>query len=399
MKMSNHKSQISKGIKYLIPLLAIIFMAMGGIAVAEGDPDFDAPLAALPMHPPMPTDNTSGTNVYPSKMDAKQELGYLLFFDTKISGDASISCADCHDPKMGWGFNDPISRGYPGTVHWRNSQTAVNSGYLNKIFWEGSVTSLEAQAPAAAGGGVAGNGSPDMMESRMRFTPEYVKRFKEIFGVEWPNMDHAWDAIAAFERYLSQPDTPFDKFMRGDKNAISDKAKKGKMLFEGKANCIECHNGPMLTDEKFYDIGVPDPPEFVENGIQQVTFRFQFYAKGSAEEVYRTYKSDPGIYFKQKRLEDRGKFRIAPLRYLKYTAPYMHNGTMFTLAEVIDFYNDGGGVDRWGNKSKILKKLNLTKEEKEALIEFLGTLSGEEIRLPVPKVPDYAPMADWQPKK
>lgn len=375
-----------------------LFIFLSGIAFAA-DAGKARPLAALPSNPPIPTDNPSGTNVYPSKMDAKQELGYLLFFDTKVSGDASITCADCHDPKQGWGFNDPISRGYPGTVHWRNSQTAVNSGYLNKIFWEGGTTSLEAQAPVAAEGAVAGNGSRDMMESRLRLTPEYVKRFKEVFSTEWPNIEDAYGAMAAFERWLSQPDTPFDKFMKGDKNAISEKAKKGKSLFEGKANCIACHNGPMLTDEKFYDIGVADAPEFEENGIQQVTFRYQNYAKGSHEESYRTAKSDVGIYFKQKRAEDRGKFRTAPLRYLKYTAPYMHNGTLFTLEEVIDFYDKADGIDRWGNKTKILKPLNLTKDEKEALKEFLLATSGEEIRLPVPKVPDYAPMADWQPKK
>ena len=393
MTMQNVKT------KYFILLATVMFIAIGGIALAAGDPDMDPPLAPLPDHPPIPTDNPSGTNVYPSKMDAKQELGYLLFFDPKISGDGGIACSDCHDPKMGWGFSDPISRGYPGTVHWRNSQTALNSGYLNKIFWEGGTTSLEAQAPAAAEGAVAGNGSRDMMEARLRFTPEYVKRFKEVYATEWPNIEDAYGAMAAFERWLSQPNTPFDKFMKGDKNAISEKAKKGKSLFEGKANCIECHNGPIFTDEKFYDIGVADPPEFEENGIQQVTFRFQHYAKGSAEEIYRTHKSDPGIYFKQKRLEDRGKFRTSPLRYLKYTAPYMHNGTLFTLEEVIDFYDKADGVDRWGNKTKIIKPLNLTKEEKESLKEFLLTLSGEEIRLPVPKVPDYAPMADWQPKK
>ena len=386
--------------KFLLFLLfAIPILLSAGITMAEGDPDFDPPLAALPDHPPIPTDNPSGTNVYPSKMDAKQELGYLLFFDPKITGDASISCADCHDPKQGWGFADPISRGYPGTIHWRNSQTAVNSGYLNKIFWEGGVTSLEAQAPGAAEGAVAGNGSRDMMESRLRLTPEYVKRFKEVFGTEWPNLEDVYLAMSAFERWLSQPDTPFDKYMKGDKNAISEKAKKGLELFKGKANCIECHNGPMLTDEKFYDIGVPDPPEFEEVGINQVTFRYQNYSKGSQEEDYRTAKSDRGIYFKQKRKEDMGKFRIAPLRYLKYTAPYMHNGTMLTLEEVVDFYDKGGGDDRWGNKTKILKPLKLTKDEKEALVEFLLTTSGEEIRLPVPKVPDYAPMADWQPKK
>ena len=253
MKIQNAKSHFS----FFISCFLFIFLA--GIAFAA-DAGKVRPLAALPSNPPMPTDNPSGTNVHPSKMDAKQDLGYLLFFDTKISGDASISCADCHDPKQGWGFNDPISRGYPGTVHWRNSQTAVNSGYLNKIFWEGGTTSLEAQAPAAAEGALAGNGSRDMMESRLRLTPEYVKRFKDVFGTEWPNIEDAYGAMAAFERWLSQPDTPFDRFMRGDKNAISDKAKKGKALFEGKANCIACHNGPMLTDEKFYDIGVADAP-------------------------------------------------------------------------------------------------------------------------------------------
>jgi len=384
---------------YILAVALITVILSWGVVMAEGDPDMDPALSALPEHPPIPTDNPSGKNIYPSKMDKKQELGYLLYFDPKLSGDGSISCADCHDPKMGWGFSDPISRGYPGTVHWRNSQTVINTGYLNKIFWEGGTTSLEAQAPAAAEGAVAGNGSRDMMESRLRFSPEYVKRFKEVYGSEWPLIEDAYGAIAAYERYLSQPNTPVDKYMKGDKNAMSAKAVKGMVLFKGKANCAECHNGPMFTDEKFYDIGVPDPSEFFENGIQQVTFRYQHYAKGSTEDVYRSHKSDPGIYFKQKRQEDKGKFRTAPLRYSKYTAPYMHNGTMFTLEEVIDFYDKGGGEDRWGNKTKIMKPLNLTKDEKEALKEFLLTLSGEEIRMPVPKVPDYAPMADWQPKK
>ncbi len=393
------RSRFPKGSFGVFSLAVLATLLIGGSAVLAVDTGKARPLTFLPAHPSIPTDNPSRTNVYPSKMDPKQELGYLLFFDPKLSGDAGISCADCHDPKAGWGTSDPISRGYPGTVHWRNSQTVINSGYLNKIFWEGGTTSLEAQASVAAEGAVAGNGSRDMMESRLRFTPEYVKRFKAVFGTEWPNIEDAYAAIAAFERYLSQPATPLDRFLKGEKGAISEKAKRGRALFEGKAGCIQCHNGPMLTDEKFYDLGVPDPPEFEESGLQQVTVRFQFYTKGSAEEVYRTQKSDPGIYFTQKRLEDRGKFRTPPLRYLKYTAPYMHNGTLMSLEEVVDFYDKGGGPDRWGNKTKILKPLSLSKDEKEALVEFLLATSGEEIRLPVPKVPDYASMADWQPRK
>lgn len=387
--------------RLLVLVAACIVLAGGDMAARAADrpKGVDPRLQPLPAYPPIPTDNPSGANIFPSKMDAKQELGYLLFFDPKISGDASIACSDCHSPKSGWGFNDPISRGYPGTVHWRNSNTAFNSGYLNKIFWEGGTPSLEAQAPVAAEGAVAGNGSRDMMESRLRFSPEYVKRFREVYGTEWPNIEDAYGSMAAFERYLSQPDTPYDKFLKGDEKAVSEKAKAGLALFTGKAGCVQCHNGPMLTDERFYDLGVADAPEFEENGLQQVTYRYQLYAKGSHEEDYRGLKSDPGIYFKQKRDKDKGKFRTAPLRYLKYTAPYMHNGVLFTLEEVVEFYNKGGGIDRWGNKSKLLKPLNLTKDEQAALLEFLRATSGEEVKLPTPKLPEYARLDDWQPKK
>ena len=114
----------------ILPSLAVAFVAAlllaGPIALAAGDPDTDPPLVPLPP-PPAPPDNPI--------TQAKADLGKLLFFDPKLTGDASLSCGDCHDPKQGWGFNDPISRGYPGAVHWRNSQTVVNTAYLGKLFW------------------------------------------------------------------------------------------------------------------------------------------------------------------------------------------------------------------------------------------------------------------------
>ncbi|MGK7345447.1 MAG: cytochrome-c peroxidase [Candidatus Nitrospinota bacterium M3_3B_026] len=377
---------------------ALMFSA--GAAYAEADPDFDPPLAPLPDHPPIPADNKSSTAVYPAKMGPKQELGYLLFFDPKITGDMSLSCATCHHPDTGWGFNDPISRGYPGTVHWRNSQSVMNSGYWNKLFWAGSVTSLEAQAPSANKGGVAGNGESDMMESRLRLTPEYRRRWKEVFGHDRPLIKDAWRAIAAFERYLSQPDTPYDRYLKGDEGAISDAAKRGLKLFKGKAKCVECHNGPMLTDEKYYNLGVPQPIEWTDSGIHQITFRFEQYAKGVTEAVYRDTKQDLGVYYREKSPQHKMKFRTATLRYTKYAAPYMHNGVFFTLEEVVDFYNKGGGDnDPYGTKTKILEPLNLTGEEKADLVEFLLTLSGEEIKLPVPKIPPIERVADWEPRK
>ena len=357
---------------------------------AEGDSDFDPPLAALgPV--PAPPDNPITRE--------KAELGKLLYCDPKLTGDASLACSDCHDPKQGWGFNDPICRGYPGVVHWRNCHTVVNTGYLNKLFWTGSATSLERQAKGAATGGISGNGERDVMEQRLRQTPYYVRKFKDVFGTERPILNDAWYAIATFEReMLTQKNSPLDKFLGGDKEALSEQAQQGLTLFQGKANCIECHNGPMLTDEKYYNLGVPRPFEWEEMGMNTITYRFELYAKGVHEDYYRDFKDDLGLYFDTKRPKDLGKFRVQPLRYLKYTAPYMHAGQFYTLEEVVDFYNDGGGENEFtelkGNKTKILKPLGLTDSEKEALVVFLEEISGDEIIMAIPKVPQYEPVPD-----
>ena len=130
-----------------------------------------------------------------------------------------------------------------------------------------------------------------------------------------------------------------------------------------------------------------------EDGIYQVTFRYEQYAKGVTEEMYRTVKDDAGLYYRTKMKADKGKFRTAPLRYLDYTAPYMHNGNFFELSEVVEFYNEGGGTNEFSaNKTKLLKPLNLTDEEQEDLVAFLESLSGDEIKITSPKLPPYAPL-------
>ena len=350
--------------------------------------------------PPIPSDNSQSVyaNGIPLMSDPKVQLGKLLFFDNRLSGDASISCADCHDPKSGFTDGQDICRGYPGSSHWRKCQTVVNTAYYNKIFWAGSTTSLEAQAPSAAKGAVAGNGEDDMMEERLRQIPEYVRRFKQVFGTRWPDIKDAWRAIAAFERALVQTDTPFDLYMKGDKNALSKKAKRGLELFQGKAGCVQCHNGAFFTDEKYYNLGLPENPAFAENALKQITFRFEQMAKGVSEEIYRTTKTDLGLYYRMKRKKDMGKFRTATLRYIVYSAPYMHNGVFLTFEEVIDFYNKGGGEDPikkqygFNTKTKKLKPLHLSDDEKEALAVFLESLSGKEIIIKPPKLPEYAVM-------
>jgi cytochrome c peroxidase len=380
--------------KTLNKTIVIAAAVMGSIAslslatpVAASDPN--APLAALGP-PPVPADNP--------QTPEKIELGKLLFFDTRLSGDASVACSTCHEPKQGWGFSNDISRGYPGTIHWRNSQTVVNSAYYGKLFWVGAAKSLEAQAPAAARGGVAGNLERDIATARLAFIPEYRKRFNDVFGDEWPKIKNAWRAMAAFERTLVQTDTPFDNYIRGDKNALSDQQKRGKKLFEGKANCIECHNGALVTDQKFYNLGVPPAFRWEEDGLAQITFRFEQYAKGVTEEMYRKIKDDAGLYYRTKQKSDMGKFRTPSLRYTLYTAPYMHNGAFYELSEVVEFYNEGGGKNDFTdgtfgkNKTKLLKPLGLSEEEMEDLVAFIESFSGAEILMTNPKLPPYAPL-------
>jgi cytochrome c peroxidase len=373
--------------------LGLVLLIAGWQLMIQPDP---IPLSALGP-PPIPADNSQSVdeNGFPLLDDPKVQLGKYLFYDNRLSGDASISCADCHSDNFGWTDGADLCRGYAGTSHWRNCQTIINSAYFSKFFWDGSSKSLETQAISAASGAVAGNGERDMMEERLRQIPFYVEFFDQVFGTSWPHQEDAWRAIAAFERALIQPVTPFDRFMKGDVLALSSDQKAGLALFTGKAGCISCHGGPLLTDEKFYNIGVPENPAFTDDALRQITFRYEQYAKGVPEEIYRKVKTDLGLYYVSKRMEDMGKFRTPMLRYLAYTAPYMHNGAFYTLEEVVDFYNEGGGPDPikagfdFGTKSERIQPLGLTQTERRQLVAFLESTTGDEIKSERPVLPQY----------
>lgn len=343
------------------------------------------PLGPLPPAP-IPADNPQTAE--------KVALGKQLFWENRLSGDGSTPCVSCHLPALGWGDGGQISRGYPGTKHWRNSQTVINSAYYNKLFWEGSVTSLESQGPSAAEGAVAGNGDPSVMEMRLRFIPEYVTSFNKVFGSPWPRMNDAYRAIASYQRTLvsDAAKVPADRYAKGDKKALNDAQKRGLGLFNGKARCIQCHNGPLASNQKFYDLGLPDFAGFKDDPLYQVTHRWEHYQKGVSEEKYRTADTDYGLYYITKNPKDIGKFRTPSLREVKYTAPYMHNGVFTTLQEVVDFYDQGGGKGR--NKTTLLKPLKLSGQEKTDLIAFIEALSmTEPLVQDDPKLPgDYQPL-------
>ncbi len=358
------------------PPVASVHSTMEGIA------DQYPALAALP-EVPVPADNPV--------TDAKVELGKLLFFDNRLSGDLGTSCASCHDPRLGWGDGQAVSRGYAGTQHWRNSQTTVNSAFYSRLFWAGEVPSMEAQAKSAITGNLAGNGDPAMIEERLMQIPAYLAMFKEAFGVERPTFTHVLKAIASFERAaIISRDSPFDNYLAGDQNALSDEAKRGLALFKGKAGCIQCHHGALMSDEDYHYLDLPKQAVFETDPLRQIALRYQHYIRGVPEDVYRNADGDLGLYYTTKMEADKGRFRTPSLRYLEYTAPYMHNGVFSEIEEVVEYYNEGGGGDP--NQSPLIRKLNLTDDEQSDLTEFLYSLSGSEIRIAVPRLPEYEVM-------
>ncbi|MEP1535449.1 MAG: cytochrome c peroxidase [Paracoccaceae bacterium] len=320
------------------------------------------------------------------------ELGRQLYFDPRLSGDSSTSCAECHDPQRGFGDAAELSRGYPGTKHWRNSQTIINSAYLTGgLHWDATVPSLLHQVPGAMGASIVANIDATMAEERLRQIPAYVESFDRIWKKE-PSMDEIAEAIAAYERTLISTDSPFDQFARGTA-PLSDTAGRGYLVFIGKGNCIACHNGMLATDESFHNTSVPPNPAFTEDPLLQVTFRVMMRDFDIPEKLYSTFDRDPGRFIATKNPNHLGELRTAPLRYLKYTAPYMHNGVFYTLDEVVDFYNEGGTPDVFGTKSPLIKPLGLSDSEKTDLVAFLESLSGSEVLTDFPDLPKYEAQA------
>lgn len=342
-------------------------------------------LEALPEHSPEPVDNPS--------TPAKIELGRLLFFDPVLSSSRKVSCATCHNPRFGWtdGRATPIGVGGSGAgpartfqgaaslpVLDRNVPTILNVGFnglvsgadLNPasapMFWDSRVQGLERQiiVPLTSLGEMRDDTCAEdhaLAEAvtRLESIGEYRDRFGKAFGETAKNSitpEHFTRAIAAFERSLVMPRTPFDRFIEGDTSALNATQQKGLRIFR-EAGCQQCHGGPMFSDFKLHFIGVPDS------------------TRGG-----------------------RRKFRTPTLRNLRHTAPYMHNGSLRTLRNVLIFYDqlsdavseslDGGDNTQQPPLDPLLKHLNLNPDEYPALEAFLDALSTDDYNETIPaKVP------------
>jgi cytochrome c peroxidase len=316
------------------------------------------------------------------------ELGRYLFFDPRLSGDGALSCDSCHEPAQGWGDGQALSTGYPGSEYFRNAQTLLNAARYRRNYWDGRMagsdlpTTVRDHLTEAHFMQVDGRLFPE----RLKQVPEYVEMFRKALGGE-PSFGRTLNAVSAFVRTIGSRNAPIDRHLRGDPTALSAEARGGLALFEGKARCLQCHHGPLLSDEKFHALGVPENPEIFANPLRHITFRRYFRTIGApnAENL----REDPGLYGVTKRPADWGKFRTPSLREVSRTAPYMHNGSLATLEDVVAFYDRGGAPHR--NKSPLLKPLGLTPVERRSLVEFLKALAGDPVLVERPELPDYKP--------
>jgi len=300
--------------------------------------------------PPMPVSKDNPQNA------EKIELGRSLFFDGRLSADGKINCVTCHDPKQGWAGHDATDTGINGRVGDRNSGTVVNSGYMTFQFWDGRARSLEEQALGPIQNPVEmGETLPNVLR-KLDAVPGYRTQFQAVFGTG-VTADGMAKALAAFERTIVSGPGPFDRYLAGDKKAMSPAAVRGAELFKGKGGCAACHSGPIFSDQGFHNLGVGAKAAHPDVGREAVT----------------------------KNPADRGRFKTPGLRNVARTYPYMHDGKTKTLADVVDTLDRGGIANP--NLDPLVKPLNLTAKEKRNLVAFLKALTGPEPIVAPPKLP------------
>jgi cytochrome c peroxidase len=354
-------------------LTTMAVSAMAGGETGKSDKRLE-PLTPVPV----PADNP----MTPEKI----ELGRMLYFDPRLSGDSSLACAKCHDPAKGFSNGVQMSDAYPGTKHWRHVPTVLNAAYLKQLFWDGRAGSLEEQCLGPIEAPIEMNQNFIHLVEKLSGIPYYVTTFKKVFNGDITKENIA-RAIASFERTIVSKTGPVDRYLKGDKSALNDAQKLGLDVFAGKANCVTCHFGPALSDGEFHTTGVPELKE-LQTETDRIATR-HFFASAQHYPNPRSVSADYGRELISKSASDRAKFKTPSLRELKWTAPYMHNGAFETLDDVIDFYVKGGG--NHPNKDALLKPFKLTDQERAGLIAFLEALSSDKpIQLTKPELPKKA---------
>ncbi len=353
-----------------------------------------AGLAMAPATTPAAAEAAEFGPVAAIEVDAKKaELGKRLFFDKRLSGDVAISCASCHQPEKGFGDGLALAKAYPGSEGFRNTPTLINTAYKAAWFHDGHLgTNLNDVTREMLTETYHMNMDMRLMQERLKQDPVYLKMFEDA-GYGEPSNGSVRKAIPEYLKTLTSRGAAFDR------GAMTDAARNGFELFKGKAGCAACHSGSRFTDDKAYNTAVPENPDIWNDPLRHVTY--VTFAMFMGIENYMNIRRDVGAHVVSHKSDgsDIGKFMTPTLRELEQTAPYMHNGTIASLEEVVAFYNRGGGDDV--NKDPRMKPLGLSREERADLVVFLKALSGEPLTGPehvwTGKIPaNYQAIENWR---
>lgn len=313
----------------------------------------------------------------------KVELGRKLFFGDRLSPDSTVSCDQCHAPAKGFTDQLPTSMGIHHAFGQRNAPTVLNALFNTLQFWDGRAPTLEKQIEGPILNPVEmGNKNFDDVVARVKAISEYHQSFQTVFKGA-VTMDNIEKAIAAYERTQTAFDTPFDRFMAGDQNAISASAKRGWSLFNGNGRCMTCHGWnptqPLFTDNRFHNIGVSahksDFVPLARNALVLIS-RGGGGLRQLDQLAIQTDMSGLGRFLVTKQPHDIGGFRTMGLRNLLVTQPYFHDGSQQTLWDVLDHYNKGGVQNPYLDGG--LLPLGLSESEEDDLVAFLATLTSPE---------------------
>ena len=304
----------------------------------------------------------------------KVALGRKLYYDTRLSMDGTVSCATCHDPAKGFADGKKVSTGVGAKTGTRNSPTVLNSVFNEFQFWDGRAAGLEDQAKGPMINPVEmGMASHEVVTAAVAKVPEYQAEFQKVFGRE-PNIDTIVQAIASFERTVVSGNSKVDRFLAGDKAALSESGQRGWALWNGKARCNTCHAlgeaTPNLTDNKFHNIGVA-----AKNKDFAALARRAASVTDAAELAFHPEFSELGRFVVTRQPKDIGAFKTPGVRDIALTAPYMHDGSEATLMDVVNFYDRGGEPNPYLDGGIV--PLKLTEQEKQDLVVFMESLTGE----------------------
>jgi cytochrome c peroxidase len=381
-------------------LFGLAIAACGALAVAAESET--APHGALAMQqqqqrldqlvtgftsPPSGIDPVAWATIYvPAGNEPTAEriaLGRKLYFDTRLSKDGTLACATCHDVSRGFTDRRSVSEGIGDHLGKRSAPTTMNAALLQSQFWDGRAPSLEEQAKLPILNPIEmGHPDPASAMAGINTDPAYQGLFQKAYG-RAPNYDDLGRAIASFERTLIFLDAPFDRFAAGDRTALSAAAQRGLELFNGKARCVSCHminsSNPLGTDNRFHNIGVSARKQNFEAlaGQAIAILRQNSDAEAIDKLALQTDMSELGRFLVSKQRQDIGSFKTEQLRNVGLTAPYMHDGSLHTLWDVMDHYNKGGETNAYLDGG--IEPLDLSENEINDVVAFLFALTDKRL--------------------